>query len=141
VLNIYSGNITTNDSGEAVITLPDWLEAINRDFRYQLTVVGTFAQAIVAAKIKGNRFTIRTSAPRVEVSWQVTGVRSDAVMLKHPFKVEENKAERERGYYLSPDAYGQPEERGIGWERLPQLMRELKEKREQVKRKTQTNNH
>jgi hypothetical protein len=129
VLNIYSGNVTTDANGDAAVTLPDWFEAVNRDFRYQLTVVGTFAQAIVSEKIKDNRFTIRTNAPGVEVSWQVTGIRSDAVMLKHPFKVEEEKPESERGYYLSPDAYSQPEERSVDWARNPELMQQLKERR------------
>jgi hypothetical protein len=130
VLNIYSGNITTDASGEATVTLPDWFEAINRDFRYQLTVVGTFAQAIVGQKIKGNTFIVKTSAPNVEVSWQVTGIRSDAAILKHPFKVEEDKPKAERGSYLTPDAYDKPETKGIQWARNPQLMKQLKERRE-----------
>src|SRR5678816_2790358 len=102
--SVYSGNVTTDANGEAAITLPDWFEAINKDFRYQLTVVGQFAQAIVAGKIRNNHFTIRTSSPNVEVSWQVTGVRSDVTMLKHPFKVEEDKTAAERDYYLTPEA-------------------------------------
>jgi hypothetical protein len=129
VLNVYSGNITTDGNGEAVVTLPDWFEAINKDFRYQLTVVGTFAQAIVGNKIKDNRFTVKTNAANVEVSWQVTGIRSDAAVLKHPFKLEEAKPKSERGSYLVPDAYNQPEERGIEWARNPQLMREIKQQR------------
>jgi hypothetical protein len=137
VLNIYSGNITTDENGNAVITLPDWFEAINRDFRYQLTVVGTFAQAIVVEKIKSNRFSIKTNSPNVEVSWQVTGVRSDAVMLIHPFKAEQGKPDGERGYYLSPDAYGQPTERGVDWARHPQMMQRLKEKRERTRERAQ----
>src|SRR5262249_48563045 len=44
--NIYDGTVTTDESGEATITLPGYFEALNRDFRYQLTVIGTFAQAI-----------------------------------------------------------------------------------------------
>jgi len=132
VLNVYSGNVVTDQSGDAVVTLPDWFEAINRDFRYQLTVVGQFAQAIIASKVQNNRFSIKTSAPNVEVSWQVTGVRSDAALLKHPFKSEEDKPANERGYFLSPDAYGQPEERGIAWATNPQLMRQLKERREEM---------
>ena len=135
VLNVYSGNVTTDENGDAVVALPDWFEALNRDFRYQLTAVGTFAQAIIARKIKGNRFTIRTSTPNVEVSWQVTGVRSDPVMIKHPFNVEQDKPEGERGSYLSPDAYGQPEESGSGWARNPEMMRQIKEGREQMKQK------
>jgi hypothetical protein len=50
----------------------------NRDFRYQLTVIDQFAQAIVAKKIANNTFTIRTNKPGVEVSWQITGIRHDA---------------------------------------------------------------
>jgi hypothetical protein len=129
VLNVYSGNVTTDGNGEATVTLPEWFESINKDFRYQLTVVGTFAQAIVGNKIKDNHFTIKTNAANIEVSWQVTGVRSDAAILKHPFKLEENKPQAERGSYLTPDAYNQPEERGIEWVRNPQMMREIKQQR------------
>ena len=72
VLNIYSGNVTTDKKGYAVVTLPEWFEAINRDFRYQLTVIGAFAQAIVANEVRGNRFAIKTNIPNTKVSWQVT---------------------------------------------------------------------
>ena len=51
-MNIYNGNITTNETGEATVTLPDYFEALNIEFRYQLTVIGTFAQAIIAEKYK-----------------------------------------------------------------------------------------
>ncbi|MEW6207715.1 MAG: hypothetical protein AB1631_05065 [Acidobacteriota bacterium] len=117
MMNIYNGNITTNQNGEATVELPEYFEALNADFRYQLTVIGTFAQAIVAEKIKGNRFTIRTSAPNVEVSWQVTGVRQDGWAKKNRIQVEVEKSERERGYYLHPEAFDQPAERGVEWER------------------------
>ena len=135
VLNLYSGNATTDASGEAVVTLPEWFQALNKDLRYQLTVIGTFAQAIVAEKVKNNRFTIRTNAPGVEVSWLVTGIRSDAVMLKHPFRAEENKPERERGHYLNPEAYGHPEEKGVEWARNPELMQRLKQQRLEAEEK------
>jgi hypothetical protein len=46
-------------------------------FRYQLTVIGQFAQAIVAAEIANRSFIIKTSKPGVKVSWQVTGIRQD----------------------------------------------------------------
>jgi hypothetical protein len=134
VLNVYSGNVTTDANGDAVVQLPDWFEAINRDFRYQLTVIGSFNQAIVAGKIKNNAFAIKTNGPGVEVSWQVTGVRNDAVMKAYPFKVEEAKAEPERGYYLSPDAYNLSEEKGIEYVRNPELMRRVKEAREKAQK-------
>src|SRR5215471_6185566 len=127
VLNIYSGNVTTDGRGEATVTLPDWFEAINRDFRYQLTVIGAFAQAIVATEISQNTFTVRTSAPNVKVSWQVTGVRSDRVMLTHPFKAEEEKPQFERGTYVSPGAYGLPEDRGAEWARRHEPVQQPKQ--------------
>ena len=136
VLDIYSGNITTDQNGDAIIGLPEWFEAVNQDFRYQLTVVGQFAQAIVANKIQGNRFMIKTNAPNVEVSWQVTGVRSDAVMKKYTFKAEEEKAERERGYYLTPEVFNQPEEKSIEWARHPEMMQRLKLQRDRTADKT-----
>jgi hypothetical protein len=123
VLNVYSGNVVTDAKGEAVVTLPDWFEALNRDLRYQLTVIGTFAQVMVANEVKNNRFTIKANAPNIKVSWQVTGVRSDKAMKKQPFKAEENKSERERGHYLQPELFNQPEERGIEWARNPELMK------------------
>src|ERR1041384_267383 len=56
VLNIYRGNVTTNENGKAVVALPDWFEAINRDFRYQLTVIEAFAQVVIGEEIKANHF-------------------------------------------------------------------------------------
>jgi hypothetical protein len=129
--NVYDGNVTTDQNGEAIVTLPDYFEALNRDFRYQLTVIGQFAQAIVASKINGNRFTIKTDRPGVEVSWQVTGIRQDAYANKHRIPVEEQKSERERGYYLHPEVFNQPEEKSVEWATRPELMREIKQKRNQ----------
>ncbi|HEU4388933.1 MAG TPA: hypothetical protein VFV34_14125 [Blastocatellia bacterium] len=125
--NIYDGNVVTDENGDAVVVLPDYFEALNSDFRYQLTVIGAFAQAIVSEKIKNNRFRIRTSLPGVELSWQVTGIRQDAFAKKNRIQVEVEKSERERGLYLHPDAFNQPEERGICWSRNPDLLRRIKE--------------
>jgi hypothetical protein len=113
MMNVYNGNITTDRHGVATVNLPDYFEALNGDFRYQLTVIGQFAQAIVAKKISANRFVIRTSKPNVEVSWQVTGIRHDAYANVYRIPVEEDKAAGEQGYYLHPEVFGQPESKGI----------------------------
>jgi hypothetical protein len=113
MMNVYNGNITTDRRGLATVTLPDYFEALNGDFRYQLTVIGQFAQAIVAKKIAANRFVIRTSKPNVEVSWQVTGIRHDAYANSYRIPVEEEKGVGEQGYYLHPEVFGQPESKGI----------------------------
>jgi hypothetical protein len=113
MMNLYNGNVRTDRRGEAVVVLPEWFEALNDQFRYQLTVLGTFAQAIVAKEIAGNRFTIRTSEPNVRVSWQVTGIRRDAYANAHRIRVEELKPQAERGTYLHPEAFGRPAELGV----------------------------
>ena len=126
MMNVYNGNITTDHNGLAVVELPDYFESLNRDFRYQLTVIGQFAQAIVAEEVKENRFRIHTSAPGVKVSWQVTGIRQDAWANKNRINVEEVKPERERGFYLHPESFGKEEERGVEWANRPEFMREMK---------------
>jgi hypothetical protein len=120
MMNIYNGNVITDQRGIAAVELPEYFSALNRDFRYQLTVIGEFAQAVVAEEIHDNRFTIRTNKPRVEVSWQVTGVRQDAYANAHRIPVEEDKPADERGHYLHPELFGQAEEKSVGWVQRPQ---------------------
>jgi hypothetical protein len=122
VMNIYNGNITTDAEGNATVVLPDYFEALNRDFRYQLTVIGKFAQATVASEIKDNRFSIKTDQPEVKISWQVTGVRQDALARAFPPCVEEEKPEAERGFFLHPEHYGCSKQRGIAFTRHPDRM-------------------
>ena len=77
-----------------------FLEALNIDFRYQLTVIGVFAQAIVKEKINNNQFVIQTDQPNVEVSWQVTGIRNDEYARDHRLQTEVDKPDSERGKLL-----------------------------------------
>jgi hypothetical protein len=129
MMNIYNGNVTTDALGDAVVPLPKWFETLNRDFRYQLTVIGQFAQAIVASEISEGRFSIKTDKPNVKVSWQVTGIRQDAWANAHRIPVEQEKSEVERGFYLHPELYGAPEEKGVLWARDPKAMKQWKEAR------------
>lgn len=88
MMNVYNGNAVTDNLGYITIILPDYFEALNTDFRYQLTCMGQFAQAIVAEKIKNNKFVIRTDKPEVEVSWQITGIRNDPASNRKTYTVE-----------------------------------------------------
>ncbi len=128
MMNIYTGNITTDSQGEATVKMPSWFEAVNTDFRYQLTVMGQFAQAIVSQKLENSQFTIKTNAPNVEVSWQVTAVRHDPYAMAHPLVVEQNKPEREVGFYMHPELYGQPEQRARMWGIAPHKMHAMQER-------------
>jgi hypothetical protein len=129
MMNIYNGNVITDAQGDAVVPLPEWFETLNRDFRYQLTVIGQFAQAIVASEIAEGRFSIKTDKPNVKVSWQVTGIRQDAWANAHRIPVEQEKRAVERGFYLHPELYGAPEEKGVLWARDPKAMKQWKEAR------------
>jgi trimeric autotransporter adhesin len=117
--NMYDGNVTTDATGLATVTLPDWFETLNWDFRYQLTVIGQFAQAIVASEISANQFSIRIDKRNVKVSWQVTGVRQDAFANAHRIQVEVEKAPADHGRYLYPELYGAPATARIGYDMPP----------------------
>ena len=106
MMNVYNGNITTDANGDATVTLPAYFEALNRDFRYQLTVIGAFAQAMVAEEIGDNQFKIKTDKPNVKVSWQVTGIRQDKFAEDHRIPTEEDKKETEKGICLYAPACG-----------------------------------
>jgi len=121
--NFYSGNVTTDASGKAWVTLPDYFAEVNTNFKYQLTVVddnesNTFVQAKVGRKIQGNTFLVMTSAPQVEVSWRIEADRNDLWVRKHGAPDVQEKNEYTRGTYLEPELYGLPKERGTFYARL-----------------------
>ena len=114
MMNIYNGNVTTDSEGFAEVELPDYFEALNIDFRYQLTVIGSFAQAIIYEEVSGNRFSIMTDKPNIKVSWMVTGVRNDAYAKTNRIKPEVTKEPENQGKYLNPEVFGQSEDMRIG---------------------------
>jgi hypothetical protein len=103
--DIYDGVVVLNAQGEAEVQLPDWFEALNRDFRYQLTPIGGPSQLYVAQKIQQNHFRIAGGTPGLEVSWQVTGIRHDAYANEKRVPVEEQKEPKARGTYLHPELF------------------------------------
>ena len=110
MMNIYNGNIALDANGEAVVTMPEWFDALNKDFRYQLTAIGAPGPNLyVAEEISGNRFRIAGGTPGMKVSWQVTGIRQDAFANAHRIPVEQEKLDQERGKYLYPKELGMPE--------------------------------
>jgi hypothetical protein len=115
MLNVYSGNVVTDAKGYATVRLPRWFQALNKDFRYQLTPMGRRgwdARAGVWTKVKNNTFTIRTSKPKIEVSWQLTGVRHDPYANAHRIRVVVPKTGADAGKYAHPRLYGQPAGKG-----------------------------
>ncbi len=115
MMDIYKGHVTTDASGEATVSLPPYFTMLNKDYDYQLTCIGQFAQAIVSEEIKENVFKIKTDKPNVKVSWQVSGVRQDPVANKYRIVDETDKPASEKGKYLQPEVYGFGPEKGIGY--------------------------
>ena len=112
--NVYDGVVRCNAKGEAVVRLPDWFEALNSDYRYQLTALGAPAPNLfVASGVKDHRFRIGGGARNLRVSWQVTGIRTDAWAKRHRLVVEEPKSGARRGRLLHPEAHGAARGRGI----------------------------
>jgi hypothetical protein len=118
--NVYDGVVTTDGKGEAVVKLPDWFEALNKDFRYQLTSVGQQAQAWILEEIKNNQFRIKTDKPQVKISWQITGIRHDAYAEKNRIPVEENKPALEKGSYINPESFNIPVSMKLKVDKLPE---------------------
>jgi hypothetical protein len=128
---IYDGVVVLDDKGQALLELPAWFEALNRDFRYQLTAIGASAPNLhIAQKVSENRFKIAGGPPGLEVSWQVTGIRYDPYAEQHRIPVEEQKSAEERGKYLYPKEYGQPETMGINYVALENLEKKQVETQE-----------
>lgn len=115
VLNMYRGTIPFDGNGEATVTMPDYFNAVNANFSYQLTPIGGYAPLFIKEKLNGGKFVIAGGTPGMEVSWTVYAERNDPYLQQHPESksVEVNKEEWNQGKYLQPDLYGQPDSKRI----------------------------
>jgi hypothetical protein len=113
--NVYDGVVLLDSAGEAVVEMPDWFEALNQDFRYQLTAIGAPGPNLyVADEVAANRFRIAGGEPGMKVSWMLTGVRHDAHAVANRVEVESQKRADERGRYLDPEAHSAAPSLAIG---------------------------
>jgi len=121
--NIYDGVVILNKQGQALVNLPSYFNALNQEFRYQLTTIGGYAPVFIATEIESSpnaqQFTIAGGTPNLKVSWQVTGIRHDAWANQNRIPTEELKSNSEKGKYLNPESFNQPKELGIGYIQSP----------------------
>ncbi len=122
MMNLYNGNVELDNNGEAWIELPEWFDALNRDFRYQLTCIGGYAPVYIAETISDRRFKIAGGSPDLQVSWQVSGIRQDSWAEAHRIPVEEEKSDIEQGTYLHPLEWKQPTDKDVQWVHHPDVM-------------------
>ena len=111
---MYRGIVELDANGRGSINLPDYFDDINRNVTYQLTSIGSPQQPYVFEEINNNQFKVG-GAPNTKVSWLVIAERNDPYLQKYPEKreVEFSKEERNKGKYLMPDLYDQPESKSI----------------------------
>ncbi|MBN2088312.1 hypothetical protein JW964_01805 [candidate division KSB1 bacterium] len=127
MMNIYNGNVVLDARGDATVELPDWFGALNRDFRYQLTAIGSPGPNLyIAQEISNSYFKIAGGTAGMKVSWQVTGIRQDAYANAHRIPVEEMKKSEERGKYLHPEVFNQSESKGIDYAERQKAESEMK---------------
>lgn len=89
--NVYDGKVTLDDNGEAHVQLPEWFQALNIDYRYQLTCVGGYAPVYIAQEITNNSFQISGGSQGLKVCWQVTGIRNDKWAQENRLPIEMDK--------------------------------------------------
>ncbi len=137
VLNAYSGKVTLDASGQAVVELPAYFASINKDPRYTLTAVGApmpdlhvaeeiSEEALAAGEQAGPgvapprcSFRIAGGVVGAKVCWEVKAVRNDLRMRLHGAPVEREKTGLERGRYQHPEYYRQPAEMGMDYQPEP----------------------
>jgi len=128
--NVYDGNVILDAAGQATVELPAYFEALNRDFRYQLTGIGAPGPNLyISQEISGNSFKIAGGEPGMKVSWQVTGIRHDRFAEANRIQVEVDKPDNELGKYLHPEAYNLGEEYDIHYEQRKQMKEQMEKEK------------
>ncbi len=117
VLNMYRGNIILNNMGEAKVILPNYFMSININFSYVLTAIGSAAPNIyIKSEINSKgEFIIAGGNAGQKVSWVVYAERNDEHMKQTPGSrdVAIEKSKSQKGKYIEPALYNQPQEKGI----------------------------
>jgi hypothetical protein len=107
MMNIYNGTVTLDSTGSASVTMPAWFEPLNRDFRYQLTALGSPGPNLhVSREISDASFAIAGGSAGQKVSWLVTGIRQDAWANAHRIPVESDKPANLRNTFIHPELFG-----------------------------------
>ncbi|MCX5357754.1 hypothetical protein OG864_03310 [Streptomyces sp. NBC_00124] len=122
MLNVYRGTVTTDDDGEATVELPSYVQVLNADVSYHLTVVGDVGAASVTEPLRDNRFSLRTDRRGADVCWLLLGVRQDSWAQTHRIQVEEDKPDDVRGRYLHPHLFEEGAQPAYAYAEYEQLL-------------------
>lgn len=118
VMDTYVGRATLDGAGSATIRLPGYFLALNKDYRYFATPVGSSMPKLHMSREVRPRFfglfgapvfVIAGGVPGGAVSWMVTGIRHDPYILANPVVPEVKKSSTmpyAQGMYVHPEVYG-----------------------------------
>jgi hypothetical protein len=102
VKNVYDGVVQLDEYGGAVVSLPDYFLALNTEYRYLATSISGPMPNLHLAEGVHRRFRVGKpifelagGEPHGVVSWQVTGIRKDPLILTEPIIVEVEKGANE----------------------------------------------
>ena len=71
--DIYSGNILLGEDGSAWVQMPQWFQALNKDFRYVVTCHWRLCAGLCRAGDHRQQVPDRRRQAGMKISWQVTG--------------------------------------------------------------------
>lgn len=91
VKNVYTHTETLDAEGSLKVALPSYFDALNSDTRYQVTPIGEAMPNLYIKEEEEGTFTISGGVPHGSVSWQITGIRHDLYILRHPIIPEVEK--------------------------------------------------
>lgn len=100
MLNLYKGIDTFQSGEEVIIHLPEYFDALNKDYTYQLTPIGHFAHLYISKEVNtcidadGDTrpcFAVHGGFKGLKFSWEVSGVRQDKWARENRIQVEVDK--------------------------------------------------
>ena len=113
--NLYRGEAILDDTGRAIVHLPEYAQRWNRDWHYLLTPADGPVLVYVATTMHDGAFTIAGDAPGIRVHWEVKARRDDPwVRAWGETRDVIEKSPEQKGRYLQPELFGQPDTLKIG---------------------------
>ncbi len=110
----YHGTAVIGPDSSASVVLPEYFQALNTDYHYQLTCIGGYSQVYISKEITENQFQIAGGFPGLKVSWQISAERNDPWARNHPYETTLKKEGTETGRYWYPEGYGYSNTHMIG---------------------------
>ncbi len=129
-LLIYRGTARLGSSGETLVELPTYFEALAAEGEASVHVTPRGRPFLTGYDWNpGHTSLTICGEPNCEVSWMVLADRDDPVTRERPHPVEEEKGPNskycDRGKLLRPTAYGYPESMGRDHEQRQETLRRL----------------